>query len=94
MGHWAGNERVFGDAVPTQTHTLIVNWEFLPGNLLHGTLRTIDNTNLTGTEYVRGYEVLFRYSRAIASFIGGAEIYSGRTTRDDTFTTFGVFLRW
>jgi hypothetical protein len=94
MGHWAGNERVFGDAVPTQTHTLIANWEFAPGNLLHGTLRTIDNTNLTGTEYVRGYEVLLRYSRAIASFIGGAEIYSGRTTRDETFTTFGVFLRW
>ena len=71
-----------------------MNWEFAPGNLLHGTFRTIDNTNLTGTEYVRGHEVLLRYSRAIGSFIGGAEIYSGRTTRDQTFTTFGVFLRW
>ena len=94
MGLWAGNERVFGDAVPTQTHTLIVNWEFAPGNLLHGTLRTVDNTSFRGTEYVRGYEVLLRYSRAIASFIGGAEMYAGRTTRDETFATFGVFLRW
>jgi hypothetical protein len=94
MGHWVGNEREFGNAVATQTHTLRLNWEFLPGNLLHGTFRTIDNSNLSGTEYVRGYEMLFRYSRAISSFIGGAEIYSGRTTRDETFTTVGVFLRW
>lgn len=94
MGHWAGNERVFGDAVPTQTHTLILNWEFAPGNLAHATLRTIDNTSFSGTSYVRGYEVLLRYSRAVSSFIAGAEIYSGRTTRDTTFTTFGVFLRW
>lgn len=94
MGHWAGNEREFGDAVATQTHTLRLNWEFAPGNLIHGTFRTIDNSEFSQFEYVRGYEILLRYSRAISSFIGGAEIYSGRTTRDQTFTTFGIFLRW
>jgi hypothetical protein len=94
MGHWAGNERVFGDAVATQTHTIRVNWELSPGNLIHGTFRAIENSEFSQPDYVRGYEVLLRYSRAISSFIGGAEIYSGRTTRDETFTTFGIFLRW
>lgn len=94
MGHWAGNERVFGDAVATQTHTLRVNWEFAPGNLLHGTFRTVENSKFSQFDYVRGYEVLLRYSRAISNLIAGAEIYSGRTTRDETFTVFGVFLRW
>jgi hypothetical protein len=94
IGHWAGNEREFGDAVATQTHTVRVNWEFSPGNLLHGTFRTIDNAEFSQFDYVRGYEGLLRYSRAISTFIGGVEIYSGRTTRDETFTTLGVFLRW
>jgi hypothetical protein len=94
MGHWVGNERVFGDAVATQTHTLIFNWEFAPGNLLHGTYRTIDNTDFTTVDYVRGHELLLRYSRAFFNFIGGAELYTGRTTLDETYTTLGVFLRW
>jgi hypothetical protein len=94
MGHWAGNERVFQDRVAAQTHTLILNWEFLPGQLLHATYRTVNNTDFTNEEYVQGHELLLRYSRAFWNLIGGAEVYAGRTPLDETYTTVGVFLRW
>lgn len=94
IGHWAGNERVFGDAVGTQVHTLMVNWEFAAGNLIHGTYRTIDNANTSAVDYVRGHEILLRYSRGIFDLIGGLEVYAGRTTLDDDFATIGAFLRW
>jgi len=94
IGHWAGNERVFGDAVGTQVHTLMLNWEFAPGNLIHGTYRTINNANTSPVDYVRGHEILLRYSRGISHFIGGVEVYVGSTTLDDNFATFGGFLRW
>jgi hypothetical protein len=94
IGHWAGNERVFGDAVGTQVHTLKFNWEFARGNLIHGTYRTIDNANTSANRYVRGHEVLLRYSRGIFDLIGGVEVYAGRTTLDEEYATFGAFLRW
>jgi hypothetical protein len=94
MGHWVGNEREFGDAVGTQVHTFLFNWELESGNLLHATIRTIENQDYSTVDYVRGYDVLLRYSRGIADFIAGVEVYGGRTTRDDNFATFGMFLRW
>ena len=94
MGHWVGNEREFGDAVGTQTHTLLVNWEFAPGNLVHASFRSIANEDYTRVDYVRGHELLLRYSRAFKEYIVGIETYVGRTTLDEDFVTVGGFLRW
>ena len=94
IGHWAGNERQFGDAIGTQTHTLLVNWEFAPGNLVHATYRTIANADHSAVDYVRGHELLLRYSRAFGDAIVGVEAYVGRTTLDDDFVTIGGFWRW
>ena len=94
MGHWVGNERVFGDAVGTQTHTLMLNWEFALGNLIHATYRTIANEDYSAVDYVRGHELLLRYSRGFLDYIVGIETYVGRTTLDDGFVTVGGFLRW
>ena len=94
IGHWVGNERVFGDAVGTQTNTVILNWEFAAGNLLHATYRTVNNADYSSVNYVRGHELLLRYSRALGNFVTGVETYGGRTTIDDDFITIGGFLRW
>jgi hypothetical protein len=94
MGHWVGNERVFGDAVGTQTHTLMLNWEFALGNLIHATYRTIANEDYSAVDYVRGHELLLRYSRGFLDYIVGIETYVGRTILDDGFVTVGGFLRW
>lgn len=94
IGHWVGNERQFGDAVGTQANTLILNWEFNPGNLLHVTYRTVNNADYSSVDYVRGHELLLRYSHGLGNFITGVEIYGGRTTLDDQFATIGGFLRW
>ena len=94
IGHWAGNERVFGDAVGAQVHSVKFNWELTKGNLVHATYRTIDNADTSSNQYVRGHEVLLRYSRGIVNLIGGVEVYAGRTTLDEEYATFGAFLRW
>ncbi len=94
MGHWVGNEREFGDAVGTETHTLLVNWEFAPGNLVHASIRTIANADYSAVNYVRGHELLLRYSRAFSNYIVGIETYVGRTTLDEDFVTVGGFWRW
>ncbi len=94
IGHMVGNEREFGDAVGTQVHTLLFNWELPSGNVIHATVRSIDNQDHSAVDYVRGHEVLLRYSAGFADFIAGIEVYGGRTTRDDNFATFGIFLRW
>lgn len=94
IGHWAGNERQFGDGVGTQVHTLLFNWELPRDNLLHATVRTIDNQDTSAVGYVRGYEGLLRYSHGFSNFVGGAELYGGRTVFDDSFAAFGIFVRW
>lgn len=94
MGHWVGNERQFGDAVGTQAHSLMFNWEIASGNLIHATYRTVNNQDYSPVDYVPGHELLLRYSRGFGDYIVGLETYLGRTTRDDKFATIGGFLRW
>jgi len=94
IGHWGGNERVFGDAVGAQAHMLAVNWDIGAGSLLHATYRTLDNEVYSRFDYVRSHELQVRYSYPFRQFFTGIDLYVGRTTLDDDFVQVGAFLRW
>jgi len=94
IGHWAGEQRVFKDAVGAQTNTLIMNWDIAPRNLIHATYRTVENEESTQFDYVRSHELQLRYSYDFGDVVSGIDLYAGRTTQDEKFSQAGVFLRW
>jgi len=94
IGHWGANERVFGDAVGAQAHTLKINWDVGARSLIHATYRTLDNENYSSVNYVRSHELQMRYSYRLPELITGVDLYFGRTTLDDDFVNVGAFVRW
>ncbi len=94
IGHWAGNERTFGDAVGAQIHILKLNWNIRDGHLVQTTYRTIKNEDYSSSNYVRSHEFQVRYSFGFRQFVTGIDLYAGRTTLDDNFLQAGAFLQW
>ena len=101
IGHWAANERLFGDAVGAQIHTLKANWDLGSRSLLKATYRTIKNEEYSRRndstsrfEFVRGHELQLRYSFQLEQYFTGVDLYVGRTTLDDEFINIGAFLEW
>lgn len=94
IGHWAGNEREFGDEVGATVHTLMVNWDVGARSLVQATYRTVENEDYSSVDYVRGHQLQLRYSYQLSAFTTGLDLYFGRTTLDDDFVNAGAFLRW
>jgi hypothetical protein len=94
IGHWAGEQRVFGDAIPAQTNTLIANWNIGSKSLVHATYRTVANGESTQFDYIRSHELQLRYSYNLGDLTTGIDLYAGRTTQDTKFSQIGAFLRW
>ena len=99
LGHWGGDQRVFGDAVGAQTHMVSLGWEPPFGGRLAVRARTIANEEYANedysqTDYVRGYDVGATYSRTLHGLTVGAEILAGRDVFGDSYGRIGGFARF
>jgi hypothetical protein len=93
LGHWGGDDRVLGDAVGAQSHSLRIGWMPSFGGRLELRYRTLANEEYGGFDYEREHELTVRYSRNAAQFVYGAEINVGRDVFGEDFGRIGGFLR-
>ncbi|MED5526127.1 MAG: capsule assembly Wzi family protein [Pseudomonadota bacterium] len=97
VGNWAAQYREFGNRVGGQSNSIIVNWEFSPGQLLQTTYRTVKNhhyDDISSPNYKRAQQLELRYSTSWNRFIVGSELYLGRDVYGDTYSSLGAFIRW
>lgn len=94
LGHWAGDERVFGDGVGGQSHMLRLGWRAPTGALLSLGYRTLANESYSPFEYQRAHEVRLAWSQEIEDFFVGAELQVGRDVFGEDFGRVVGFLRY
>jgi hypothetical protein len=94
IGHWGGDNRVFGDAVGAQSHMLSLGWTPPFGGALETQLRTLQNESYGSTAYERAYNGTVRYSRPLGQFTVGAEVFAGRDVMGESFSRVGAFFRY
>jgi len=94
LGHWFGDERVHGDAVGGQSHSVQIGWQAPAGALLHFGYRTLANEDYSPVQYERAHEVRLSWSHEVADFFVGAELQAGRDVFGDDFGRIVGFVRY
>ena len=64
IGHWGGDDRVRGDGVGAQSHSLRVGWMPPFGGRAELRYRTLQNEDYSAFDYEREHELSLRYSRS------------------------------
>lgn len=85
VGHWFGDERQFGDAVPGRSQMLRVGWRMRSGNYLQLRYRTLAMEPFSNFSYRRLQEVGVSYSSWWRTHAVGAEVFGGRDVFGDDF---------
>ena len=93
IGYWGQDDRVPGDAVGAQSHSLRIGWSPTFGGRVELRYRTVQNENYSSVDYERQHEVALRYSRSAQRFVYGAEINVGRDVFGEDFGRIGGFVR-
>jgi len=93
IGHWGGDDRVPGDGLGAQSHSLRIGWSPDFGGRFELRYRTLANEDYSPFDYEREHEVTLSYSRSARQFVYGAEIDVGRDVFGEDFARFGGFLR-
>ena len=93
IGHWGGDDRVLGDGVGAQSHSLRIGWMPSFGGRLELRYRTLANEDYSGNDYQREHELSVRYSRSTNQFVYGAQVDVGRDVFGEDFGRVGGFLR-
>lgn len=93
LGHWGGDQRVFGDAVGAQTHMLRVGWDASFGGRAEVRARTIANESYSTNGYQRGYDVTLSYSRVVHDMTVGGELTAGKDVFGETYGRLAGFVR-
>lgn len=88
IGHWGGDQRVRGDDVGAQSHSLRLGITPALGGSLELRYRTLANESYSAPDYTRLHAVSLRYSRVFRALRIGAEIQGGRDTRGERFARF------
>lgn len=94
LGHWGGDQRVFGDDTPATAHSINVNWQIDSHQLVDVKLRSLQNENKLIFDYENAYEANVTYSYATSNGFWGAELYAGKDPFGDNFSRLSVFYRW
>ncbi len=94
IGHWFGDERVFGDAVGGESNMVRVGWEPPFGGRVELRYRTLQNHSYSATNYQRFRDVTLGYSRPWQGVIVGGELDTGRDVFGATFTRVAGFVRY
>ncbi|MEJ1963909.1 MAG: capsule assembly Wzi family protein [Gammaproteobacteria bacterium] len=94
IGHWGGDERVFGDSVGAQSQMLRLGWDTPFGGHLDARLRTLANESYGVGKYERAYDGTLSYSRPLEELSVGAEVTAGRDVFGESFSRFALFVRY
>jgi hypothetical protein len=94
IGHWGGDERVFGSAVGANSQMVRLGWQPAFGGVLELQYRTLANESYFGDTYERAHEGMLRYTRPLRHFSVGAEVYAGKNVFGDDFSRVGAFIRF
>ncbi len=93
IGHWGGDDRVPGDDVGAQSHSLRIGWSPTFGGRVELRYRTLQNEDYSTVDYERLHEVTLRYSRSAQRFVYGAEITAGQDVFGEDFGRISGFVR-
>ena len=95
IGHWFGDQRVFGDAVGGQSNMLRVGWEPQLGGLLEAQLRSLVNDSFySAIAYRHEYMGSLSYSYPWKDYVVGTEVDYGRDVFGAHYTRLAGFLRY
>ena len=94
IGHWGADQRQPGDAVGGRSHMLRLGWEPRFGGVVELRYRTLENESYGAIQYERAHDVTLRYSRQLAQFLVGGELFAGKDVFGEDFSRFGIFLRY
>jgi Capsule assembly protein Wzi len=95
IGHWFGDQRLFGDAVGGQSNMLRVGWEPERGGLLEAQLRSLTNDSFySAIAYSHEYMGSLSYSYPWKDYVVGTEIDYGRDVFGAHYTRLAGFLRY
>ena len=92
IGHWFGDQRVFGDAVGGQSNMLRVGWEPHFGGLLEAQFRALTNDSFySAIAYHHAYTGSLTYSYPWRDYVVGTEVDYGRDVYGASYTRLGRF---
>jgi Capsule assembly protein Wzi len=99
IGHWFGDQRLFGDAVGGESHMVRLGFEPLFTGRLEATLRALVNDPYyhsypSAVAYKHEYMGSLSYSYPWKNYIIGSEIDYGRDVFGAHYTRFAAFLRF
>lgn len=97
VGHFAGDQRVFGEGVPSQVHTVSVDYFGSQGNFWQLKLGMIDNDSdingePTSVEYEAGYSVELFNARNWRSYRLETQFSLGKSVFDQSYQHLSVSL--
>ncbi|HEU4429811.1 MAG TPA: hypothetical protein VFT98_13700, partial [Myxococcota bacterium] len=93
IGHWGADQRVRGDDVGAQSHSLRLGIAPALGGSLELRYRTLANESYGARDYSRLHAASLRYSRVWRALRVGAEIHGGRDTRGEGFARLEAFVQ-
>ncbi len=93
LGHWGGDERVFGDGVGAHSEMLRLGWD-APFGLMQLQVQSLTNESYGVVPYDRAHDVTLRYTRQWGSIDLGAEVFAGRDVFGDSFSRVSAFFRY
>jgi hypothetical protein len=94
IGHWGGDERVFGDGVGAQSGMARLGWDAPFGGVLELQYQTLKNESYGVVPYERGHDFTLRYTYPMRDFDVGAEVFAGRDVFGDSFSRVSAFFRY
>ena len=94
IGHWFGDQRVFGNAAGGQSNMVRLGFEPQFGGRLEATLRALVNQPFEGVSYQNEYMATLMYSYPLKDYIVGSEVDSGRDVFGARYTRVAAFLRF
>ena len=94
LGHWGGDQRVFGDGVGARSAMARLGWRPVFGGSFALRGRVIANEAYSAAAYERGYDLTLSYARPVGAFSVGGEIYAGRDVFGEDFSRIAAFVRY
>jgi hypothetical protein len=94
LGHWGGDQRVFGDGLGARSQMLRVGWEPPFGGYLEERVRTLVNQTYGVFPYQHYLDVTVRYSRPWNDVTVGGEVLAGHDVYGKSFSRISGFVRY
>ncbi|MCC7081578.1 MAG: hypothetical protein IT530_12970 [Burkholderiales bacterium] len=94
LGHWGGDQRVFGDGIGARSAMARLGWRPVFGGSFALRGRVIENEAYSTVAYERGYDLALSYARPVGAFSVGGELYAGRDVFGEDFSRIAAFVRY